>query len=229
MIKIAIPIFAFLLINLGFYKGQMTTIRPVLDTLYHPNFGTSVIGHQCSPFVNGYYVKFGILISNYYTIIDSLAVNLNDDEYIDNLLVLSPKSLDPIDSACEFSFDKNPKRVLVEIINGRGVEARIRGAYYNIVSDIGGVLSHFSGIFPTKSGFRIIHEAGANYSWSYSTEFSVGKKGLGLREISKICSYGDKTDSLTYRYEDIDPDKVNLPDTLSNQCNCDALWSKWSK
>lgn len=215
--------------SLGSSKEQMATIRPVPDTLSHPNFDAFVVGHQCSSFVDGYNVKFGIVISNYYTIIDSLSVNLNDDEYIDNIIILSPKSLDTIETTCEFSFDKKPKRVLVEIINSHRGDAKIRGIYYNIVSDSGGVLSRFSGIFTTKNGFKIVHEAGANYSWSYSTELSVGKNRLGLRGISKTCSHGDKTDSLRYQYDDIDLDKVNLSDTLSNQCNCDAVWSKWDK
>ncbi|MGG7667005.1 hypothetical protein [Dyadobacter sp. BHUBP1] len=229
MIKIAILISALLLIKLGGYESQIKTDDLRLDTLYHPDFGASVVDRQCVRFVDGYKLKFGILISNYYTIMDSLRLNLNDDGLVDNVLVLSPKSLDAIETPCRFSFDTNPKRILVEVINDGNGAAKIRGVYYNVLSDTGGVLSHFSGIFHTNNGFKIVHEAGANYSWSYSTEFSVTKKRLGLKQISKICAFGDKADSLNYQYDNIDLGKVNIPDTLANQCNCDILWSKLDK
>ncbi|OJV14945.1 MAG: hypothetical protein BGO21_19965 [Dyadobacter sp. 50-39] len=229
MLKVAIPILAVLLVNLNNFTGQTATRWTDLDTLKHPLFKTTAVDQNCSRFVVGYYQKSGILISNYYSVLDSLPVNLNDDNFIDMILVLSPKSLDPIDVKCDFDFDKAPKRVLAEIIKKPKGDAKIRSIYYNVISDVGGVLSHYSGIFLSKNGFKIVHEAGANYSWSYSTEFSIVKGGIGLRRISKTCSYGDKADSVEYTYNLADPVKINIPDTLANQCNCDAVWSKLDK
>lgn len=203
--------------------------HPPFDRVSFIDVKTDNIDAHCLPFVTGYYTKFGILISNYYTPIDSLSVNLNGDKYIDTVIILSPKSLEPVESNCDFSFDSKPKRLLVEIIKNDSGESKIRGVYSNIISDVGGVLSHYSGIFTTKDGFKVIHEAGANYSWSYSTEFSTIKNRLTIRNISKTCSLGDKADSVLYRYDHLSLHKVNIPDTLNNQCNCDLLWSKLIK
>ena len=229
MLKIAVLIVAALAVKMSVFTDRSTGNRPALDTLHHPVFGTSLINHACSAFVAGYRSGFGILISNYYSVLDSLPVHLNGDKYVDTVLILSPKSLDPIENQCDFLFDRHAKRLLVEVISNPTGKAKIRGVYPDIISDVGGVLSHFSGILATKDGFKIVHEAGAQYSWSYSVEFSVINDRLGVREIAKTCSYGDRTDSLTYSYDNINLENVNVPDTLAVQCNCDALWSKWSK
>lgn len=207
-------------------NSQGADRNAALDTVKFIDIKTEKMNSQCSSVVSGYYTKFGVLISNYYILMDSLSVDLNGDKYADTVVILSPKSLEPVESKCDFSFDPKPKRLLVEIIKNGDGESKIRGIYSNVISDIGGVLSHYSGIFTTKDGFKVIHEAGANYSWSYSTEFSSTKNHLVIKSISKTCSYGDKADSLIYRYDDLSLNKVNIPDTLTNQCNCDLLWSK---
>lgn len=227
--KNIIVILVFLIISSCISKersSQGTDKDAALDTVKFIDVKAENISSHCSSVVAGYYIKFGVLISNYYILMDSLSVDLNGDKYADTVVILSPKSLEPVESKCDFSFDPKPKRLLVEIIKNGDGESKIRGIYSNVISDIGGVLSHYTGIFTTKDGFKVIHEAGANYSWSYSTEFSTIKNHLTIKSISKTCSYGDKADSLIYRYNELSLNKVNIPDTLTNQCNCDLLWSK---
>lgn len=190
--------------------------------------GLGEIPANCLQFSDKYYKRFGIVISNYYQVRDSLAISLNNDKYIDTIVILSPLSLEPIDENCDFSFDKHPKRLLVEIINNNG-KSKIRNIYPNLVSDIGGVLSHYNGIFKTKEGFKINHEAGARYSWEYSVRLSVGKDSLTLTSIFKKCSYNGKDKNISYHYNNAPISKINIPDTIKNQCNCDEFWSKLDK
>ncbi|WP_276090956.1 hypothetical protein [Pedobacter sp. JY14-1] len=206
--------------------NQEAEAYPTLDTIKFIDVKTKNISSQCSSVIGGYYSKLGILISDYYILMDSLSVDLNGDRYADAVAILSPRSLEPVESKCDFSFDPKPKRLLVEIIRNSNGKSKIRGVYPNVISDIGGVLSHYSGIFITKDGFKVIHEAGSNYSWNYSTEFTITNNRLTIKSISKTCSHGDKVDSSICRYRGLSLNKVNIPDTLNNQCNCDLLWSK---
>jgi hypothetical protein len=205
---------------------RFTTKFTLRDTLFCPYSELSVVDRRCSQFLAGYKLNSGVFISNYYSVIDSLSLDLNDDKYIDKVLVLEPRSLDPYAITCDFSFDRNPKRLMVVVMNAPLVGAKIREVYKSVLSDTGGVLSHYGGIHVTRNGFKVVHTAGANYAWEYSVEFATEKNRIILKEVSKKCSYGDKADSLLFSYHGLGLDKVNVPDTLSNQCNCDAIWSK---
>ncbi|MDR6808945.1 hypothetical protein J2Y45_006159 [Dyadobacter sp. BE34] len=208
-----------------FLEGN--TGRPAIsDTLFFSHAELSTVDRRCFQFLAGYRLNSGVFISNYYSVIDSLSLDLNDDKLTDKVLVLEPRSLNPDATTCDLSFDRNPKRLLVVVINAPLAGAKIREVYKSVLSDAGGVLSHYDGIHVTRNGFKVVHTAGAAYAWEYSMEFSTGKNRITLREISKRCSYGDKSDSLLFRYHRLGLDKVNVPDTLSNQCNCDAIWSK---
>jgi hypothetical protein len=180
---------------------------------------------KCFSPLQSYQFRFGIFLSDYYVIKDSLSIDLNNDRLMDTILILSPLSLEPIDTNCSYKFDKNPKRLLVEVISKSG-KSKIRGIYSNLVSDIGGVLSHYNGIFKTENGFKIAHEAGAKYSWSYIMEFSIKSNQLTLVKVVKKCSLNDKEKDIIYTYDNIPLSNINLPDTLSHQCNCDAFWSE---
>ena len=181
----------------------------------------------CLSIANRFFNRFGIVISKYYIIKDSLAIDLNNDNFIDTIVILSPLSLEPVDNPCRI--DGSPKRLLVEIINYNG-KAKIRNVYANLVSDIGGVLSHYNGMLKTNGGFKIVHQAGARYSWLYSMEFSTGNKDqLTLEKISKICSFNGNDKSVDYYYNHLTLDKMNFIDTLKVQCNCDQLWKELEK
>jgi hypothetical protein len=181
----------------------------------------------CLSVSNRYHKRFGVIISNYYITRDSLALDLNNDSLIDTLVILSPLSLEPINFDCKI--DSSPKRMLVEIINNNG-RAKIRNIYTNLLSDVGGVLSHYNGMYITKGGFKIVHQAGARYSWSYSTEFSTADKNqLTLEKISKRCSFNGRDKSVDYYYNGLSLERINIIDTLKLQCNCDQLWKDLEK
>ena len=80
-----------------------------------------------------------MLISDYYVVLDSLSIQLNQDSPMDRLLVLSPTSLKYDTLMCPQ--DQSPKRFLVELIQGKNGE-RVRRIQANLMSDVGGVLSH---------------------------------------------------------------------------------------
>lgn len=192
------------------------------DTIHFDNANT--ISILCETLKDSYFKRFGIIISKYYVVMDSLAVDLNRDSLVDTVIVLSPITLEPIAENYDCDFDKDPKRLLVEIINNRG-KSKIRSVYPNLISNIGGVLSHYNGIFKTKDGFKIVHQAGTKYSWLYTIDFSTAKKDkLTLTHISKTCSYEGEGKDLNYYFKNQSIDKINISDTLQSNCGCDKYW-----
>jgi hypothetical protein len=181
----------------------------------------------CRLIAINFHKRFGIVISDYYVIKDSLSIDLNDDQIVDALIVLSPSSLEPEHNECKI--DSCTKRLLVEIINHKG-GAKIRNVYNNLISNSGGVLSHYNGMHKTDNGFEIVHQAGARYSWLYKMEFSVGNKnGLMLTKILKRCSFDGSDKIREFSYNQLSLDKINVSDTLKRQCNCDQLWLELEK
>ena len=94
-----------------------------------------------------------------------------------------------------------------------------------MISNIGGVLSEYNGMFKTKNGFKIIHEAGAKYSFEYTMFFNVKLNEIFLGKISKRCSYNGIDSIVTYQYKDYPAKLINLNDTLNHNCNCDSIWN----
>lgn len=180
----------------------------------------------CPDSVNEYYSNLGIIISKYYDIRDSLTIDLNRDGLIDTLVVLSPFSLD-VSYNCRL--DSVLTRILVEIINCNGY-SKIRNIYSNLISNIGGVLSKYNGINLTKEGFEINHSSGAKYTWHYTTEYSTQfPDSIFLVKIRKTCSIYSFDSSVEYHFNKYSTTKVNIPDTLYNQCNCENLWKELEK
>jgi TonB family protein len=161
--------------------------------------------------------------------LDSLSVDLNRDFLVDTVIILSPIPLEPIAENYNCELEKDPKRMLVEIIYNEG-KSKIRNVYPNLISNVGGVLSKYNGIFKTKDGFKIVHQAGAKYSWQYTIEFSTANKDkITLSRIIKRCSYEGETRNLNYYFKNQSIEKINIPDTLRSNCDCDKYWTDLEK
>jgi hypothetical protein len=197
------------------------------DTIKAMGFTKSVEKDSCSLIANNFHEKYGIFISDYYVILDSLNIDLNNDKVMDRLLVLSPLSLESEESICKL--DTSPKRLLVEIINNKNT-SKIRNINTNLISDIGGVLSHYNGIFLTNDGFEIIHQAGAKYSWTYKMIFSVSDKNyIKLKTINKTCTFDGVDKNLKVDYKNVTSNKISISDTLKKDCNCEKYWKELEK
>ena len=196
-----------------------------IDTIKPSTFKIPYNSYICSTVVNKFHKNSGVMISDYYETLDSLNIDLNNDKQLDKLLVLSPKNLESDTIVCPV--DRTPKRLLAEIINNNGA-SNVRNVYLNLISDVGGVLSKYNSIYKTKDGFGILHEAGAKFSWSYKTEFSIVKNNIVLSKISKICSVQGKGKTSVVAMN-ILPEKINVVDTLNVDCNCDKIWEKLDK
>src|SRR5258708_2058758 len=175
-----------------------------------------------------YYSRFGIIIPKYYVVTDSLAIELNGDSKLDMLAFLSPILLVENKYFAELPAN-NPKRVLVEIVNSEKGR-KIRNVYYNLTSNIGGVLSKYGGLYPTKKGFEIRNMSGARYSWVYVTEFSTEyPDSLFLTRIQRTCSFNGLDDKKEFLYKKSSVRKMNVNDTISINCNCDKSWEYLEK
>ena len=197
------------------------------DTIKAMGFSIPVKKDSCSLIANNFHKKFGVFISDYYLVLDSLNIDLNNDKVIDRLLVLSPQSLESEESICKM--DVSPKRLLVEIINNNKT-SKIRNIYSNLISDVGGILSHYNGIFLIKDGFEIIHQAGAKYSWTYKMIFSVGDENhIKLKTINKTCTFDGIDKKIKVDYKNVACDKISISDTLKKDCNCEKYWEELEK
>ncbi len=220
---------AILIICLGYIscKNEIKTKTTNKDvTIYDTinfqdkNMSYLELGIKNSKFFN----RFGVVISNYYEIIDSLPIDLNNDGFIDTLAILSPLLLNPEFNLQSPNDDFEPKRLLVEIINEDG-SSKIRNIHKNLLSNGGGVNSHYNGIYSSEDGFRIDFQSGAKYAYKYSVYFSVKKfSSLELVRIIKKCSFFENEIQTKYFYNDLDLDSLVISDTLDNNCNCDYYW-----
>lgn len=192
------------------------------DTINYQDNNLSYLelGTKNSKFFN----RFGVVISNYYEIMDSLPIDLNNDGFIDTLVILSPLLLNPEFNLKRPNVDFEHKRLLVEIINKDG-SSKIRSIHKNLLSNEGGVNSHYNGIFSSEGGFRIDFQSGAKYAYKYSVYFSIKKfSTLELVKVIKKCSFFENEIQTNYFYNDLDLDSLVISDTLDNNCNCDYYW-----
>lgn len=229
---IAIFVFALTCNSTTKKSDKMTTEIKTLpyfkeDTIKAIGFSIPIEKDSCSLIANNFHKKFGVFISDYYLILDSLKIDLNNDKVIDRLLVLSPQSLDSEESICKM--DVSPKRLLVEILNNNNT-FKIRNIYSNLISDVGGLLSHYNGIFLTDNGFEIIHQAGSKYSWTYKMLFSVRDSNhIKLKAINKTCTFDGINKKIKVDYKNVTFDKINISDTLKKDCNCEKYWKELEK
>ena len=172
--------------------------------------------------IDKYYLFSDIAIPNYLEFEDSLNVDLDSDGDKDVLVLFSPKTLvDPDYFGMEGDM---AHRIVVEIISDSG-DSRIRNQYSNLVSNIGGVLSKYSGMELTNKGFKITHESGSRYSWTYKTFFDINES-ISLNKISKVCALGEESQEVNFEYENgLSLDSFNMVDTLNVDCNCEKIWA----
>lgn len=176
---------------------------------------------SCLTKVNSYYNFNGIYISEYYNIMDTLKIDLNNDKENDYLLVLSPLSLDIAE--LWYSVDQMPKRLLVEIIMRNGV-SKVRNIYQNIIPNEGLLLMSYNSIIKTKNGFPLIIQKGNRYSIDYNLNFVVKENNILLQSINKQCILGMKKRISKYKYKNYEINRINIMDTIDINCNCRKDW-----
>jgi hypothetical protein len=197
----------------------------VVDTLYIDNLN---LPDSIKEQLFKYDLKFGIAIPKYYYIKDSLPIDLNRDRLIDTLILLSPVLLEDSRYLNYVTADMSG-RTLVEVINGPK-NSKIRNVYKNIASNIGGVLSKYSGLFLTSEGFEIRHQSGSRYSWEYIADFSTSyPDSIYLVRVQTICSFNGVDKKREYLFAKKSVQEINIGDTIKNNCNCDEFWMDLEK
>src|SRR3990167_10496641 len=95
------------------YRSSTTKLGAVKDTItVDKNYIADK--NNCKDFTGLYYTRFGIAISKYYVVNDSLGLDLNKDGKTDTIVILSPVLLEDSYTSCG---NYSPKRILVEILN----------------------------------------------------------------------------------------------------------------
>lgn len=175
--------------------------------------------------LSSYYIDFDIVISNYYIVTDSIAIDLNDDNLIDTIVLLTPVVLED-ERFKDYLKEESPKRLLVEILNTPN-GSKIRNIYDNLASSIGGVLSKYAGIYKTNQGFEIRFQSGSRYSWSYIVEFSTHHPdSIFIVRQEKICSFDGRDMRYEQFFKKASVSIISISDSIDNNCNCDPIWEK---
>lgn len=175
-----------------------------------------------------YRIKFGVAIPEYYSVKDSLPIDLNGDKIIDTLVLLSPIFLEDVNYLEDAPFD-SVSRILIEVLNN-GKGSKIRNTYDNLTSNSGGVLSKYNGLNSSSGGFEIHHQSGSRYSWSYTCEFSVNDQdSIFLERLVKSCAIDGISREIEYKFDRKSVGGLNINDTIVNNCNCDDTWAELEK
>ena len=228
LIRLLGVLFIFIAVSCNVKIKTTGVNQRLTDTLYYETANLNEANDSCLHIVRSFHKKFDIYISDFFVVLDSLSIDLNNDQVMDRIVVVSPMSLEASAEKCQLGDDSVSNRLLVEVLNFNG-EGKIRHVYANLISNVGGVLSPYNGIYSTDDGFKIVHEAGAKYSWQYTNRYSVTNGIIALVESIKKCSYDEKEKEVSYRFNNVSASDVNIQDTLSRQCNCDEYWEELEK
>lgn len=225
MRNVLIGLISFCILSSCYKQDSKEVHSIVMDTLYIHGLN---LPDNIEKDLSKFNLKFGIAIPKYYLVKDSLAIDLNEDALMDTLILLSPILLED-SKYSDYLTAGAPGRILVEVIN-LGRSSKVRNVYKNLTSNIGGVLSKYSGISRTKDGFEIRHESGNRYSWSYTSNFSIhNHDSIYLIRLQKICSLNGLDEKREYFFERKSVQQINIADTIKNNCNCDKLWMDLEK
>lgn len=208
---------------IGSCKMNNQGYQTSLDTLVIPGIG---FGHleNLRP---DYRLKFGIVIPNYLDVYDSLFIDLNRDNHVDTIAILSPISVEDLDTIKRSN--QTFSRYLVEIINDFG-RAKIRSIYPNLISNYDGISTKYSGMHRTDRGFCIVHSSGSRYAWKYVTEFSTSNpERIQVEATQKECSFDGDSIMIKHTFEGLSPGAINVPDSIRSNCGCDPHWEKLEK
>lgn len=173
--------------------------------------------------LNKYRNISGVIIQNYYTVEDSLSMDLNNDSQKDLILILTPISLLNEDIPYNL-IEENPNRLFVEVEIFKSF-SKIRQIRRNLINNIGGVLSKYSGIKQSENCIEISHESGNRYRWLYTYKLStMNSDSLSLIKIYKECSFADSSVEYTFYYDFLPLNLFNINDSININCDCNNSW-----
>jgi hypothetical protein len=116
------------------------------------------------------------IIPQGYEIRDSVSGHLNNDQFIDMIVVLKMNNEDSVAAKSEFAI-KRETIILYGSANGYSVVARNMNAVYCV--NCGGVMGDpFVGLYIENESFSISHYGGGVWRWGRVSTFSKNTKGL---------------------------------------------------
>ena len=162
-----------------------------------------------------YFEFMGIQISNYYEIGKIIALNINNDEKKDFLVLLVPKSIiPPLSDDFNFEYNKFYKRTIVEIISVEGSYV-LANSYVNLVSNIAGLLTGFDDINVIDNNIEIVHsKSNGNIYWEIRMYYHYI---LGKLYFYRIDFINNDNEISTSEFENVAAENINISDFLCNE------------
>lgn len=155
----------------------------IFDSIKPPK----VLPKKCSVLVDGYEMKFGVYLSNYFEVTDSFFCDINHDNKIDTLAILTPASLIPIDKAnnCnEIIGFENRKLVFFENIDTKKSKIKV---FNNVISNQVSIAWNGSERFEKyDNGFLLKKSSGQGCKFNYEIFVNTQSKEIIVDSINLI-------------------------------------------
>ncbi|MNY09783.1 hypothetical protein D3C86_1427200 [compost metagenome] len=148
---------------------------------------------KCSVLTNGYSKKFGIILSNYFEVSDKLYYDINKDNKVDTLLILTPASIIPGEKGynCNSRSDLDD-RLLVILNNIDGKKSKVK-IFKNVISNQASVAWSGSEEFEKyENGFELKKSAGQGCKFDYSIFVNTKNEQIVIDslKLSSFCPSG---------------------------------------
>ncbi len=157
---------------------------------------------SCNKISEGYYNRYGLVISNFFEVTRTLPIDLNNDKLIDTLAILTPLSLIPTaekGGVC-FRKDTTENRLLIGIYNFKNRQK----LYFNYPNVIANTSSSAWGgcekMAIDKNGFVLKGYRGQGCVFDYNIYVLVENKELYIDSI-RLNSSCSKQKSLLLNYK----------------------------
>ncbi|WP_294297457.1 hypothetical protein [uncultured Chryseobacterium sp.] len=170
---------------------------------------------HCSDLAQGYYKRFGILISNFYEVGSFIPYDFNNDGATDTIAILNPFTSIPMTRNFSECYSKEINDRLLVFIKNDGSESRIYRTYANVISnEISATWEGGEFLRSEKDGFSLIGDKGQGCKFEYDIFIKQTNNEFFLNRI-KMSFYcpNQKIIEKKYNYRD---EKISLKDYKRN-------------
>ncbi|MNQ79037.1 hypothetical protein D3C85_939670 [compost metagenome] len=188
--NITIFIIIMLTCSCGKIKQHDNSSEVKFDTINKPKN----LKQECDNVTNGYKKKFGAYISNYFEITDEMVFDINNDNKLDTLAILTPAPLIPgeLSNKCTYG-DETYNRLLVVFKNTNGINSTITIFKDVISNQVSIAWGGSEGFKQYKNGFILKKSSGQGCKFDYSIFINtLGKEAVvDSINLSSFCPSGN--------------------------------------
>lgn len=192
--------FIFLNVIFVFHHNQLKNyqrkdekiVKTKSDTVKSSN---KLLSKKCYSISKGYYHRFGQVISNFYETSETLGIDLNNDNRIDTLVILTPLTLIPTAEKGGVCWKKNinESRLLLKVLNLKSGQ-KLNRIYRNIITNVSSFAwGGCEKISKIKDGFVLSGSRGQGCIFDYKIHVLNNRQKLYIKKIEFYSSCSKKS------------------------------------